>query len=1073
LADKKNEPDLAGEFPPTRADREVWRSLPLDSSPAQPPDSHHLSGDRFQSLIRASMDGFWVVDLDGRLLEVNDAYCAMSGRSRESLLSLRVDDLEHAEEPEQVRAHIDRLVNRGWDRFESRHRRADGGVLDVEVSAVVNHTRHEILCFIHDISARKRSEAALRRLRKAVDSSRDAVMITNRDGVITEINAGFTALYGYAAGEVVGKVTPRILKSGLLDPKAVDHFWKSLTSGRDARAEYFNRRKDGTLVPVEGSASPIFDDGGAIVGFLGIQRDISDRALEHEAHVTRTRIREIFLTEPDDAMYARVLDVVLSGLRSSVGAFGYFDVDGTWVVPAAAGVALETASAAGRAPRFSRDELAGCSVGRAVSEKRVIVSNDPSALGPVAPIAVRRQICLPILLQEDVIGGIQVADSDTPYADADVRRLVTIGEDVGPLLSARLKAERTASALRESEAHYRSLFESNPHPMWVYDLETLAFLEVNDAAVAHYGYTREEFRAMTIEDIRPTTDVPRLRALLATQVGPGLDESGVWHHRKADGTLIDVEITSHRVPFGGRTAKLVLANDITERRRAESDLRLQGAALNAAADAIMIVDRDGTIAWVNPAFSALTGYTQSEAVGRSTRDLLNSGIHDKAFFAHLWTTVLAGDVWRGEMTNRRRDGSLCTEEQTITPVKGPQGDVAFFISIKRDLTRERQLQAQLLQARKMEAVGRLAGGVAHDFNNMLGVINGYAELALAALGPSSPTRGYIQEIAAAGERSTNLVRQLLAFARRQPIAPRVFDVNAAITGMVNMLTRLIGEDITLHWNPSGGARFVMMDPAQFDQMLANLMVNARDAISGVGHVAIETGSAALDNAYCADHEGTEAGDYVRLTVSDDGCGMEPDTLARVFEPFFTTKLPGRGTGLGLATVYGVVQQNRGAIDVRSEPGRGTEFTIFLPEHEPKRALSSGVQPDREPVPGSETVLLVEDEPALLALGRRVLERLGYKVLAASGGSQAIALAADFAGDIALVVTDVVMPDMSGPHLRNQLVALRPRLKCLYMSGYTADVIAERGVLEDGVQLLQKPFSSVELASKVRAMIDNG
>jgi signal transduction histidine kinase/DNA-binding response OmpR family regulator len=383
-----------------------------------------------------------------------------------------------------------------------------------------------------------------------------------------------------------------------------------------------------------------------------------------------------------------------------------------------------------------------------------------------------------------------------------------------------------------------------------------------------------------------------------------------------------------------------------------------------------------------------------------------------------------------------------------------------------------KLEAQLIQAQKMESVGRLAGGVAHDFNNMLSLIIGYAELAMDAVGPADKLREDLKEILQAARRATEITRQLLAFARQQPIAPKVLDLNEAVHSMLKMLRRLIGEEIDLAWRPQTGLWPVKMDPTQIDQLLANLCVNARDAIAGVGKITIETGRASFDEAYCAVHAGFVPGDFVLLAVSDDGCGMDKETLGKIFEPFFTTKGVGQGTGLGLATVYGIVKQNNGFINVYSEPGKGTTIRIYLQLHsgqvqkiEARGAV--GLPPGR-----GETVMIVEDEPAIMKMGVKMLEKLGYRLLASGSPGEALRLAGQHAGTIDLLLTDVVMPEMNGRELSSRMQALFPQIKTLFMSGYTASVIAHRGVLDEGVNFIQKPLSKPELASKVRAVLDD-
>ena len=633
--------------------------------------------------------------------------------------------------------------------------------------------------------------------------------------------------------------------------------------------------------------------------------------------------------------------------------------------------------------------------------------------------------------------------------------------------AARRAAE---SDLRASETRYRSLFQSNPQPMWVYDPATLRFLTVNDAAVENYGYSHDEFLAMTIADIRPPEDLPRLRETVAHAAKQGFDASGIWSHRKRDGTFIDVDIRSHKVDFLGRPAKLVLAHDVTEQRRAEAATRLQSAALNAAANAIVITDRHGSIDWVNPAFTSLTGYALDEALGRNPRELVKSGVHDRAFYTDLWKTILAGDVWRGEMTNRRKDGTLYVVEETITLVKDASGATSHFIAIKRDLTAEKQLQAQFLQVQKMETVGRLAGGIAHDFNNLLTVINGTADLASARLAEDDPLRADLKDIHEAGERAAALTRQLLAFSRKQIMNPIVLDLRAVVADMRSMLQRLIGEDVELVVVASEGAGRVKADLGQIQQVVLNLAVNARDAMPAGGTLTIEIRDVDVGLEDVATHPASRPGPRVMLAVSDSGVGMDDTTRLRVFEPFFTTKQSGQGTGLGLATVYGIVTQSGGSIRVDSQPDRGTTFTIHLPRLD--EALPEGqLEAPSTPVAGTETILVVEDEEALRAVARRMLESAGYTVLLARNGREALQVLDRHDGTVHLVLTDVVMPGISGPELVARLAVLYPEIRVLYTSGYTDDAILRRGITTGVAHFIGKPYSLGELPRKVRAVLD--
>ncbi len=551
-------------------------------------------------------------------------------------------------------------------------------------------------------------------------------------------------------------------------------------------------------------------------------------------------------------------------------------------------------------------------------------------------------------------------------------------------------------------------------------------------------------------------------------------------------------------PEGQVTGAIESIRLITERKLAEEAQREHNRELTAiyrsAPLIMMLVDAERRVEKVNGTAVEVAGRTAAEMIGLRSGDALRclhalddpSGCGFGPFCAECTVRQLVLDTLETGQAHQQVEASLPFS------VGGEEQELVFLISTSRIYLREEpktlvsmmditdrkraeeareQLEVQLRQAQKMEAVGQLAGGVAHDFNNMLNVIIGYAGLAQMKLPPSDPLQTHIQEIMKAAKRAADLVRQLLAFARRQTIAPRVLDLNETVAGMLKMLRRLIGEDIDLLWNPGPDLWPVNMDPTQLDQILANLTVNARDAIAGVGKITIETNNVEFDAAYCRNHAGFIPGQYVLLAVSDDGSGMDKKTLAHLFEPFFTTKPLGEGTGLGLATVYGIVKQNEGFINVYSEPSQGSSFKIYLPRHAAEVAAMetpTGAAP--APV-GAETVLLVEDEEALLEIGQIMLTHLGYKVLPAGSHTRALKLAEEYPGEIQLLLTDVVMPQMSGRDLWQRVSVLRPGIKCLYMSGYTANVIAHRGILDEGVHFLQKPFSLDDLALKVREALE--
>jgi len=501
-------------------------------------------------------------------------------------------------------------------------------------------------------------------------------------------------------------------------------------------------------------------------------------------------------------------------------------------------------------------------------------------------------------------------------------------------------------------------------------------------------------------------------------------------------------------------------------RESDRSRRLLERAIEQSADAIVITDLTSTITYVNPAFERITGYAAAEVVGQNPR-ILKSGEHDEAFYRALYATLLSGGTFRGRMTNRRKDGSFFEEDATISPVRGPAGELVAFVAVKRDVTREREMEERLRQSAKVEAVGQLAGGVAHDFNNLLTVISGFAALAKDELPAGHAAAGHLDEVLGAGERAAQLTRQLLAFSRRQVLRPDVVDLSAAVTEASGMLRRLIGEDIRVELDLAPDLRPVLVDPTQMHQVILNLAINARDAMPGGGTLTFETANVVLDEAYAASHESARTGPHVMLTVSDTGAGIPHEIQAKVFDPFFTTKEKGKGTGLGLSTVYGIIKQSEGWIWLYSEVGKGTTFRIYLPPaptNAPRTGPVAVVTGERKAA--GRVLLVVEDEPALVGLVTGFLASEGFTVRSASGPDEALEVARRREGPIHAVLTDVVMPGMSGPELVRRLRAEREIGPVLFMSGYTANAIAHHGVLEPGVALLEKPFTREALLERV-------
>ncbi|HXB55915.1 MAG TPA: response regulator [Vicinamibacteria bacterium] len=762
-----------------------------------------------------------------------------------------------------------------------------------------------------------RAAASEGRYRALMEQAKDAICVLNQEGVILEANHQMERLLALPHDRLIGRHISDFAPFPVVEtPENVRQFQETVASGGGRNENVLLRRGDGALVEVDFSMSVNEIEGKAYV--LSIGRDVTERNRVAAAlRDAQQRLHHLVSSSP----------AVLYSLR----------VEAEKLIPTWASENIERLSGYTPEDVTTPDWW----------DERVHPADRAGVLAQ-----------LPILLSKGyVVREYRFRYKDGTYGwirDEQVLipdergqpEVVGSWSDVTPRKDAELR-------LQQSEQQYRLLFDSNPHPVAVFDQETFAFLAVNDASLRHYGYSRDEFLAMTVKEIRVPEEVPAL----LTDYDRSRDKTGdatyqvlsSTRHRKKGGSVIEVEIAASPITFQGRPAWLALVSDVTEKR---------------------------------------------------------------------------------------------------------------------------SLEAQLLQSQKMESMGRLAGGVAHDFNNLLGIITGYAGLMRKSVSADPRLAKYVDDIVKAAERAAGLTRQLLAFSRKQVLQPRILDLNAVVGETENMLRRLIGEDIQLLTVCDDQLGPVRADPGQMDQVLMNLAVNARDAMPRGGRLTIETGNVALDRTYAGRHAGVEPGRYVMLAVSDTGHGMTPEVQARVFEPFFTTKELGKGTGLGLATVHGIVKQSGGHIWVYSEPDNGTTFKIYLPRADAPEADAQTPPPAEGELPrGSETILLVEDEASLRGFVRECLEAAGYTVLEARHGVEALKISQRHPAPVHLLLTDVVMPLMSGRELAQEIRASRPEVRVLYMSGYTDDAVVLHGVLAADMAFLQKPFTAEMLARRVREVLD--
>ncbi len=797
---------------------------------------------------------------------------------------------------------------------------------------------------------------------------------------------------------------------------------------------------------------------------------------------TATEEKEICL------ILARALEHV-TGEQAVIAVSGFDKRQGRFAPQALVGIGglgEKVAALLGRRP----EELSGdypASVKALMASGRLthVPGGVPQLAGDVMPPALLRPIVTLLGLEDVFVQGYSQGEASGGVAIITRRRGLPLRsrliEATVRLGAAALERTRAEAALRRSEERYRRTVELIPDVIWRYEVDGRglfvdAFVStaVDRLLGLPEGTIGDSFERY-FEHVLPE-DLPLVNENFVTGMSiPGSVSLLEYRVLRSDGAVRWVRSTGKSVVLpDGHIAGSGITTDITERKALDEQLRLRSLVLDQIADHVTVTDLEGRITYANRAVQVTLQRSNSELVGTLTEVYGEDPARGATQREIVEKTVRDGS-WRGEVINYASDGAEVILDCRTQVVRDEQGEAFALCGISTDITErvraeqeQRRLEAQLQRAIRVEAIGRLAGGIAHDFNNMLGVIIANTEFALERVDPAEPLAAELVEVLRAARHSADLTGQLLAFARRQAIAPQILDVNDAVSSLLTMLRRLIGESIELVWRPAPAPCVVQMDPSQIDQILTNLCLNARDAIAGVGTLTIGTAVVRVDEAFCRENADARPGDYVCLSVRDTGCGLAPEAVACLFEPFFTTKELGHGTGLGLATVHGIVRQNDGFISVESAPGAGATFRIHLPVRaESPEPVQVGRVRGRAPETGHGTVLLVEDESSLLRVARRIIERQGYTVLASDNPLEALELARTPGRTIGLLVTDVIMPGMNGRDLADAFARLHPRAGCLFISGYTADVIARQGVLDGEVHFLQKPFTPDQLAEAVR------
>ena len=894
---------------------------------------------------------------------------------------------------------------------------------------------------------RKQAEEALKQnkdlLNLITENMSDMIRVIDLQGNNLYVSPSHFKSLGYTMEERIGKSSLDIVHTDDVEAVA-KKFSEGLLSNQPIRAVYRVRHAGGHYVWLETVGDLLKDHQGNVTAAVMSSRDISERK-QAEAELERARD---FIENVEDACF----EMDLSGNLT-------FHNE---LFLKTTGYTYDEYMALSRWDRYPTREEA----------KRVFKIYDHVYQTGIPAISAESKS-----LRKDGVTTISEV-SITLVRDKSGNNVGFRG--IGRDITSRKRVEET---LRESEERFRLAFSTSPDAININRLSDGLYVDINDGFTRLTGFTREDAIGRTSREISIWCNPIDRQKLM-----DGLNESGYYANleaefRRKDGSVTTALISANIIILKNVPHILSVTRDISDRRRMEEQILILNERILTATSAAQmgIWDWDvenNRLTWDEQMYAL---YGQKKADFADSLEGWQNVIHpdDRSYCVEESKQALRGEKnYNSEFRIVWPDGSIHSIRGKGEVYRNTGGKPIRMVGVNYDITNikvaeleKTKLQDQYMQAQKMESVGRLAGGVAHDFNNMLGVILGHAEMAMDEIDSAQSHYANLQEICKAANRSADLTRQLLAFARKQTVSPKVLDLNDTIEGMLKMLRRLIGEDITLNWQSQAKLWPVKIDPSQIDQILANLSVNARDAIAGVGNVTIETENITFDKAYCMDHIGSVPGTYVMLAVSDNGCGMSKDVLGKIYEPFFTTKEQGKGTGLGLSTVYGIVKQNNGFINVYSEPDVGTTFKVYLPRYAGNVEKIDVEERQISIIGGQETVLVVEDEPKILSLCRLMLEKLGYHVLCAGTPGEAIHQAEVCHGVIHLLITDVVMPEMNGRELTEKLLPLYPEMKCLFMSGYTADAIAQHGVLDDGVNFIQKPFSKRNLAAKVREVLD--
>lgn len=997
------------------------------------------SEERYRRLVEFSPDAI-AVHINGRFVFVNPAGLRMMrAKELKDLVGKPILDIVHPDYLELVRA---RVVQQSEQPFVAeRFVRFDGSAVDVEVAAIpiTYEGKPATLVVARDVEERKRVEDALRKseasYRGLFNSVSDAIYIQDKDGKFLDVNQGAVEMYGYPRDFFIGKTPAELAAPGMNDLQKTLEAVRKTFAGEPQRFEWWGRRENGEIFPKEVRLNRSIYFGQEVV--VALAQDITERKEAEEA------MRRL------DLRFRRVWESSMDGMR-------ILDQRGNFVM---------VNDAFCRLVGKTEDELVGKPFTAAYVSRSVTQDEENIKIyrHHFATRGFARHQELELPLQGSKRIPVELSNSLLEIPN-EPPLLLSIFRDT----TERREAEQK---LRESEEKFRTLSEQSPNMIYINKGGKVVY--ANQRCVELMGYSKEEFYAPTFNFL--SLIAPEHVAFVKKSYARHLTGEEILPYEYVlltkDRRRIVGLHTTRLINYEGETAILGIITDVTETRHTEEELRKLHQAVEQSPSSIVITDTAGTIEYVNPKFTEITGYSLEEAVGKNPR-ILKSGHTSPEEYAMLWETIKSGKEWRGEFRNKKKNGELFWEQASISPIRDATGNITHFLAVKEDITKRKLLEQQLWQAQKMESIGTLASGIAHDFNNILGIILGYASLLGQKSITSEKTAAYLDAILKATDRGAGLVRQILTFARKGEFRLEKVNVNSLIGELAKMLGETFPKTITLSLQLEKALPLLSIDRTQLHQALLNLCVNARDAMADRGSLSITTRLVAGDSLG-ARFAAAFGRMFVEIGVSDTGVGIDETTKGRIFEPFFTTKEIGKGTGLGLAVVFGVVQEHQGFVDVESEMGRGSTFLVYLPVPEGVLNSTNDAKAKSIEIPGgSETILVVEDEELMLELVVTLLVQKGYYVLKAKDGEEAVKLHARHKDQIDLVLSDIGLPKLDGREACRRMKQIDPELVVFLASGYL-DPSLRSEILKGGVSgFIDKPYSPSEIIRKVREALDS-